>query len=248
MSPQMVEKKLIFVCFPILRYGQSQWEDKVDCWGTTALFCDLTNETLDPYELYYGRVMTACAGRHSAWTRTPRFTPWWESEFQRVPGLFLFCLWTNSGWSARSGAVPRHLLSSYLTLSSGLHQELTFIIWQPWKSRTEVQPMLQGPAYMKPFQTVNSNKLRNNYFYDYPKSFLTSHNFSINSSFFLKFEKNFLVLSTNTVCPADIYQTLPWSEEFWDSSISSKRCNVQLDLNFVTYIQNARCSGTQKKG
>ncbi|XP_029338481.1 interleukin-22 receptor subunit alpha-2 isoform X1 [Mus caroli] len=61
-------------------YGQSQWKDKVDCWGTTALFCDLTNETLDPYEPYYGRVMTACAGRHSAWTRTPGFTPWWETK------------------------------------------------------------------------------------------------------------------------------------------------------------------------
>ncbi|XP_028638443.1 interleukin-22 receptor subunit alpha-2 isoform X1 [Grammomys surdaster] len=61
-------------------YGQRQWKDKIDCWGTTVLFCDLTNETLDPYEPYYGRVMMAWAGSHSAWTRTARFTPWWETK------------------------------------------------------------------------------------------------------------------------------------------------------------------------
>ncbi|XP_031236386.1 interleukin-22 receptor subunit alpha-2 isoform X2 [Mastomys coucha] len=61
-------------------YGQRQWKDKIDCWGTTALFCDLTNETLDPYQPYYGRVMMSCAGSHSAWTMTPRFTPWWETK------------------------------------------------------------------------------------------------------------------------------------------------------------------------
>eukprot|EP00073_Rattus_norvegicus_P043063 XP_017445019.1 PREDICTED: interleukin-22 receptor subunit alpha-2 isoform X2 [Rattus norvegicus] len=61
-------------------YGQGQWKDKNDCWGTTALFCDLTKETLDPYEPYYGRVMMAWAGSYSEWTRTPRFTPWWETK------------------------------------------------------------------------------------------------------------------------------------------------------------------------
>ncbi|KAM7340768.1 hypothetical protein ACRRTK_001383 [Alexandromys fortis] len=61
-------------------YGQRQWKNKTDCWGTTALFCDLTNETLDLYEPYYGRVMTARAGSYSAWSMTPRFTPWWETK------------------------------------------------------------------------------------------------------------------------------------------------------------------------
>ncbi|XP_052607093.1 interleukin-22 receptor subunit alpha-2 [Peromyscus californicus insignis] len=61
-------------------YGQRQWKNKTDCWGTTALSCDLTNETLDLYEPYYGRVKTAWAGRYSAWSRTPRFTPWWETK------------------------------------------------------------------------------------------------------------------------------------------------------------------------
>ncbi|XP_052025899.1 interleukin-22 receptor subunit alpha-2 [Apodemus sylvaticus] len=69
---------LYFVQYKI--YGQRQWKDKIDCWGTTALFCDLTNETLNPYEPYYGRVMMTRAGSHSAWTRTPRFTPWWETK------------------------------------------------------------------------------------------------------------------------------------------------------------------------
>ncbi|GAB1294942.1 Interleukin-22 receptor subunit alpha-2 [Apodemus speciosus] len=62
------------------QYGQRQWKDKIDCRGTTALFCDLTNETLNPYEPYYGRVMMTRAGSHSAWTRTPRFIPWWETK------------------------------------------------------------------------------------------------------------------------------------------------------------------------
>ncbi|XP_005065786.2 interleukin-22 receptor subunit alpha-2 [Mesocricetus auratus] len=61
-------------------YGQREWKNKTDCWGTTELFCDLTNETLDLYEPYYGRVMTAWAGSYSAWSRTPRFTPWWETK------------------------------------------------------------------------------------------------------------------------------------------------------------------------
>ncbi|CAH6778108.1 Il22ra2 [Phodopus roborovskii] len=62
------------------KYGQREWKNKTDCWGTTALFCDLTNETLDLYEPYYGRVMTAWAGSYSAWSMTPRFTPWWETK------------------------------------------------------------------------------------------------------------------------------------------------------------------------
>ncbi|XP_060229206.1 interleukin-22 receptor subunit alpha-2 isoform X2 [Meriones unguiculatus] len=61
-------------------YGQRQWKDKKDCWGTTKLFCDLTNETSGLYEPYYGRVMTAWAGSHSAWSRTPRFIPSWETK------------------------------------------------------------------------------------------------------------------------------------------------------------------------
>ncbi|XP_051020540.1 interleukin-22 receptor subunit alpha-2 [Acomys russatus] len=61
-------------------YGQRQWRDKRECWGTAALFCDLTNETSDLYEPYYARVMAAWAGSFSAWSRTPRFTPWWETK------------------------------------------------------------------------------------------------------------------------------------------------------------------------
>lgn len=84
----MGEKKLTSLCLSFFRYGERQWKNKTDCWGTTALSCDLTNETLDLYEPYYGRVKTAWAGRYSAWSRTPRFTPWWESEFQPVACLF----------------------------------------------------------------------------------------------------------------------------------------------------------------
>ncbi|XP_037004716.2 interleukin-22 receptor subunit alpha-2 [Artibeus jamaicensis] len=61
-------------------YGQRQWKNKEDCWGTQEFFCDLTNETSDVQEAYYGRVRTALAGIHSGWIMTPRFTPWWETK------------------------------------------------------------------------------------------------------------------------------------------------------------------------
>ncbi|XP_054424925.1 interleukin-22 receptor subunit alpha-2 [Pteronotus mesoamericanus] len=61
-------------------YGQGQWKNKEDCWGIQEFFCDLTNETSDVQEAYYGRVKTALAGIHSGWTTTQRFTPWWETK------------------------------------------------------------------------------------------------------------------------------------------------------------------------
>uniref|UniRef100_F7FMY1 Interleukin-22 receptor subunit alpha-2 n=1 Tax=Macaca mulatta TaxID=9544 RepID=F7FMY1_MACMU len=62
------------------RYGQRQWKNKEDCWGTQELFCDLTSETSDIQEPYYGRVRAASAGSYSDWSMTPRFTPWWETK------------------------------------------------------------------------------------------------------------------------------------------------------------------------
>ncbi|XP_066104404.1 interleukin-22 receptor subunit alpha-2 [Saccopteryx bilineata] len=61
-------------------YGQRQWKNKEDCWGISEFFCDLTNETADVQEAYYGRVRTAVAGVPSGWTMTQRFTPWWETK------------------------------------------------------------------------------------------------------------------------------------------------------------------------
>ncbi|XP_006885066.1 PREDICTED: interleukin-22 receptor subunit alpha-2 [Elephantulus edwardii] len=61
-------------------YGQRQWTNKKDCWGIPELLCDLTNETLDIREPYYGRVRAAAAGISSRWSMSPRFTPWWESK------------------------------------------------------------------------------------------------------------------------------------------------------------------------
>ncbi|XP_025150265.3 interleukin-22 receptor subunit alpha-2 isoform X2 [Bubalus bubalis] len=61
-------------------YGERQWKNKETCWGIREFFCDLTNETSDIWEPYYGRVKTALAGIHSGWTMTQRFTPWWEKN------------------------------------------------------------------------------------------------------------------------------------------------------------------------
>lgn len=76
--------------FPFYRYGQRQWKNKEDCWGILEFFCDLTNETSEIQEPYYGRVRTTSAGIHSGWTMTQRFTPWWESEFHGVSLYLLF--------------------------------------------------------------------------------------------------------------------------------------------------------------
>ncbi|KAM5167328.1 interleukin-22 receptor subunit alpha-2 [Callospermophilus lateralis] len=61
-------------------YGQRQWQNKEDCWGTPELFCDLTNETSNLQEPYYARVRMASAGRYSDWSLSPRFFPWWEMK------------------------------------------------------------------------------------------------------------------------------------------------------------------------
>uniref|UniRef100_A0A452RS96 Interleukin 22 receptor subunit alpha 2 n=1 Tax=Ursus americanus TaxID=9643 RepID=A0A452RS96_URSAM len=83
-------KIFIPLSFPFYRYGQRQWKNKEDCWGILEFFCDLTNETSEIQEPYYGRVRTTSAGIHSGWTMTQRFTPWWESEFHGVSLYLLF--------------------------------------------------------------------------------------------------------------------------------------------------------------
>ncbi|KAJ1058620.1 hypothetical protein K5549_008740 [Capra hircus] len=67
-------------CSSFSRYGERQWKNKENCWGIREFFCDLTNETSDIWEPYYGRVKTTLAGIHSGWTMTQRFTPWWETK------------------------------------------------------------------------------------------------------------------------------------------------------------------------
>ncbi|KAM6084800.1 interleukin-22 receptor subunit alpha-2 isoform 2-T3 [Theristicus caerulescens] len=60
-------------------YGQSTWQNKDDCWGIQGHVCDLTSETSDIQEPYYGRVKAASAGVYSNWSLSCRFTPWRET-------------------------------------------------------------------------------------------------------------------------------------------------------------------------
>uniref|UniRef100_A0A8C2T8N2 Interleukin 22 receptor subunit alpha 2 n=1 Tax=Coturnix japonica TaxID=93934 RepID=A0A8C2T8N2_COTJA len=60
-------------------YGQSKWQNKEECWGIQSHFCDLTEETSDAYEPYYGRVQAALDGVQSDWSLSCRFTPWRET-------------------------------------------------------------------------------------------------------------------------------------------------------------------------
>ncbi|XP_027706404.1 interleukin-22 receptor subunit alpha-2 isoform X2 [Vombatus ursinus] len=61
-------------------YGEKEWTNKEECWGIYELSCDLTNETSDVQEPYYGRVKAASAGIHGNWNMTKRFIPWWETK------------------------------------------------------------------------------------------------------------------------------------------------------------------------
>uniref|UniRef100_A0A663EPL2 Interleukin-22 receptor subunit alpha-2 n=1 Tax=Aquila chrysaetos chrysaetos TaxID=223781 RepID=A0A663EPL2_AQUCH len=61
------------------RYGQSTWQNKDDCWGIQNHVCDLTTETSDIQEPYYGRVKAVSAGVYSDWSLSCRFTPWRET-------------------------------------------------------------------------------------------------------------------------------------------------------------------------
>ncbi|XP_020842818.1 interleukin-22 receptor subunit alpha-2 isoform X2 [Phascolarctos cinereus] len=65
-------------------YGQKKWTNKEECWGIYELSCDLTNETSDVQEPYYGRVKAASAGIHGDWSITKRFIPWWETKIGPV--------------------------------------------------------------------------------------------------------------------------------------------------------------------
>ncbi|XP_051470605.1 interleukin-22 receptor subunit alpha-2 [Apus apus] len=60
-------------------YGQSTWQNKDDCWGIQNHVCDLTIETSDIQEPYYGRVRALSAGVYSNWSLSCRFTPWQET-------------------------------------------------------------------------------------------------------------------------------------------------------------------------
>ncbi|XP_048152013.1 interleukin-22 receptor subunit alpha-2 isoform X1 [Corvus hawaiiensis] len=60
-------------------YGQSTWQNKDNCWGIPSRVCDLTHETSDIQEPYYGRVRATLAGVYSSWSLSCRFTPWRET-------------------------------------------------------------------------------------------------------------------------------------------------------------------------
>uniref|UniRef100_A0A672UEK0 Interleukin-22 receptor subunit alpha-2 n=1 Tax=Strigops habroptila TaxID=2489341 RepID=A0A672UEK0_STRHB len=74
-----VQYKIASFLLFLHRYGQSTWQNKPDCWGIQNHVCDLTNETSDIQEPYYGRVKAASAGVYSSWSLSCRFTPWRET-------------------------------------------------------------------------------------------------------------------------------------------------------------------------
>ncbi|XP_010887034.1 interleukin-22 receptor subunit alpha-2 [Esox lucius] len=61
-------------------YGKKHWTKAAKCQGIRRLHCDLSQETSDPREWYYARVLAAHSGFHSPWVLTARFNPKWETS------------------------------------------------------------------------------------------------------------------------------------------------------------------------
>uniref|UniRef100_A0A3B3QYG7 Interleukin 22 receptor subunit alpha 2 n=1 Tax=Paramormyrops kingsleyae TaxID=1676925 RepID=A0A3B3QYG7_9TELE len=61
-------------------YGEKHWTTARHCQGITQLYCDLSQQTSDPWERYYARVQAEVSGHQSSWVLSPRFNPHWETS------------------------------------------------------------------------------------------------------------------------------------------------------------------------
>ncbi|XP_075450926.1 interleukin-22 receptor subunit alpha-2 isoform X2 [Ascaphus truei] len=64
-------------------YGESQWENKTDCWGMLETWCNLTPEMSRPenkFEFNFARVKAVTANDSSKWKNTPRFHPFLDTN------------------------------------------------------------------------------------------------------------------------------------------------------------------------
>lgn len=67
----------------VLRYGEKSWLTKRECQSITQLFCNLSQETENFTEHFYGRVRAR--GCSPSWVRSERFEPRKESKYQCSP-------------------------------------------------------------------------------------------------------------------------------------------------------------------
>ncbi|XP_051853794.1 interleukin-20 receptor subunit alpha [Antechinus flavipes] len=79
-SPESLRGAEVVYTVQYLIYGQKRWLNKSECRNINRTSCDLSHETYDHEEQYYGRVK-AIWGKHcSKWAETERFNPWLETQ------------------------------------------------------------------------------------------------------------------------------------------------------------------------
>ncbi|XP_044530557.1 interleukin-20 receptor subunit alpha [Gracilinanus agilis] len=79
-SPEGLGEAGVVYTVQYLIYGQKKWLNKSECRNMNITSCDLSCETFDYEEQYYGRVKAIWGKDCSKWVETERFNPWSETQ------------------------------------------------------------------------------------------------------------------------------------------------------------------------
>ncbi|XP_020842813.1 interleukin-20 receptor subunit alpha isoform X1 [Phascolarctos cinereus] len=79
-SPEGLRGTDVVYTVQYLIYGQKRWLNKSECRNINRTSCDLSYETYDHEEQYYGRVKVIWGKHCSKWAETERFNPWLETQ------------------------------------------------------------------------------------------------------------------------------------------------------------------------
>ncbi|XP_074043777.1 interleukin-20 receptor subunit alpha isoform X2 [Macrotis lagotis] len=79
-SPEDPRAAEVVYTVQYLIYGQKRWLNKSECRNINRTSCDLSSETYDYEEQYYGRVKVIWGKHCSKWAETKRFNPWLETQ------------------------------------------------------------------------------------------------------------------------------------------------------------------------
>ncbi|XP_043859426.1 interleukin-20 receptor subunit alpha [Dromiciops gliroides] len=79
-SPEGLRGAKVVYTVQYLIYGQKTWLNKSECRNINRTYCDLSWETYDHEEQYYGRVKAVWEKCSSKWAGTERFNPWSETQ------------------------------------------------------------------------------------------------------------------------------------------------------------------------
>ncbi|XP_074846585.1 interleukin-22 receptor subunit alpha-2 [Carettochelys insculpta] len=141
-------------------YGQSQWKNKEECWGIREVFCDLTHETSDIREPYYGRVKSVSAGVHSDWNTSSRFTPWRDTKIgppsvnltPRNKSIKLKLQAPNTPYTRRRGSkIPMtsyyDLLYRVFLINNMLDEKQKILVYEGTDKVIKIEDLKTGVSY-----------------------------------------------------------------------------------------------------